>query len=175
MQSELFDLAQFPAADRRAGSCVSAWKITAVCETPIDAAARICERPTDIERLWRDVIPQHPLYSPDQEMFIVVCLDRKNRIRGWQMITLGTATSALVHPREVFRAAIIASACAILVSHNHPSGDPAPSAADLQVTRQLREAARCVDIELLDHVIHGTPAYDPSGRGYFSFRESGLL
>jgi DNA repair protein RadC len=63
----------------------------------------------------------------------------------------------------------------VLCVHNHPSGDPAPSAADVQVTRQLREAAKAVDIELLDHVIVGRPASDPAGRGYYSFRESGVI
>ena len=59
--------------------------------------------------------------------------------------------------------------------HNHPSGDPAPSAADVQVTRQLREAAKTLDIDLLDHVIVGQSAADPRGTGYYSFRESGVI
>ena len=60
-------------------------------------------------------------------------------------------------------------------AHNHPSGDPAPSSADLQVTRRLREAATAVDIELTDHLIIGTKASDPTGRGFYSFRDAGLL
>ena len=75
----------------------------------------------------------------------------------------------------MFRAAIRESATAVVCVHNHPSGDPAPSAADLQVTRQLREAARAVDIELLDHVIVGRSGADPLGRGWFSFRDAGML
>jgi DNA repair protein RadC len=67
------------------------------------------------------------------------------------------------------------SASSIICAHNHPSGDPAPSAPDLHVTRQLREAAKAVDIELLDHVIVGRAGSDPTGKGYFSFREAGLL
>jgi len=59
--------------------------------------------------------------------------------------------------------------------HNHPSGDPAPSAADVQVTRQLRDAAKAIDIELLDHVIIGRAGVDPTGLGYFSFRSAGIL
>ena len=90
-------------------------------------------------------------------------------------ISSGTATAALAHPREVFRAAVRESAASIICAHNHPSGDPAPSAPDLHVTRQLREAAKAVDIELLDHVIVGQAAADPAGRGFFSFREAGLL
>ncbi|HRJ48868.1 MAG TPA: JAB domain-containing protein, partial [Opitutaceae bacterium] len=64
---------------------------------------------------------------------------------------------------------------AVVCAHNHPSGDPAPSAADVQITRLLREAARTVDIQLLDHVILGRPEADPAGRGYYSFREAGVL
>jgi len=109
------------------------------------------------------------------EKFWVLCLNRKNRLLKRVEITSGTATAALAHPREVFRAAIRESAAAVICAHNHPSGDPAPSAPDLQVTRQLREAARAVDIELLDHVIVGRASADPAGRGFFSFREAGLL
>lgn len=109
------------------------------------------------------------------EKFWVLCLNRKNRLTKRVEITSGTATAALAHPREVFRAAIRESASAVICAHNHPSGDPAPSAPDLQVTRQLREASRTVDIELLDHVIVGRPSADPAGRGYFSFRDAGML
>jgi DNA repair protein RadC len=105
----------------------------------------------------------------------VLCLNRKNRLIKQVEITSGTATSSLAHPREVFRAAIRHGATAVVCVHNHPSGDPAPSAADVQVTRQLREAAKAVDIDLLDHVIVGRPAADPQGRGYYSFREAGVL
>jgi DNA repair protein RadC len=70
---------------------------------------------------------------------------------------------------------VLGGAAAIICVHNHPSGDPAPSAADLHVTRQLREAAKTLDIPLLDHVIIGDVPSDPAGRGHFSFREAGLL
>lgn len=109
------------------------------------------------------------------EKFWVFCLNRKNRLKKLVEITSGTATSSLAHPREVFRTAIQFGATAIICAHNHPSGDPAPSAADLQVTRQLREAAKAIDIELLDHVVVGTGSADPTGLGYYSFRQSGVL
>jgi DNA repair protein RadC len=109
------------------------------------------------------------------EKFWVLCLNRKNRLLKQVEITTGTATAALAHPREVYRAAIRASAAAIICAHNHPSGDPAPSAPDVQITRQLREAARIVDIELLDHVIVGRCDADPIAKGYYSFREAGIL
>jgi DNA repair protein RadC len=112
---------------------------------------------------------------PTQESFWVILLDRKNRAIGRVLISLGTLTSCLVHPREVFKPAILASASAIIVAHNHPSGDPAPSQADLQVTRQLKAAAVTLDIDLLDHVIVGDAESDPKGHGQYSFREAGLL
>lgn len=111
----------------------------------------------------------------DVEKFWVLCLNRRNRLRKRVEITSGTATAALAHPREVFRSAIREAAAAVVCAHNHPSGDPSPSAADIQLTRQLREAAAAVDIPLLDHVIIGRRGADPLGRGYYSFREAGLL
>lgn len=109
------------------------------------------------------------------EKFWVLCLNRRNRLLKKVEISSGSATAALAHPREVFRAAVREAAVAVVCAHNHPSGDPAPSAPDLHVTRLLREAARAVDIQLMDHVIVGRPSADPAGRGYFSFREAGLL
>jgi DNA repair protein RadC len=109
------------------------------------------------------------------EKFWVLCLNRKNRLLKRVEISSGTATAALAHPREVFRVAIREGACAVVCAHNHPSGDPTPSAADLHVTRQLREAARTIDINLVDHVIVGQVSADPVGRGFFSFRGAGML
>jgi DNA repair protein RadC len=109
------------------------------------------------------------------EKLWVLCLNRKNRLIKRVEATSGTATSALAHPREVFRAAIRESAAAIVCAHNHPSGDPSPSAADLAITRLLREAGQTVEIALLDHVIVGRSSADPAGRGYYSFREAGVL
>ena len=109
------------------------------------------------------------------EKLWVLCLNRKNRLIKCVEVTSGTATGSLVHPREVFRSAIREAATTVICVHNHPSGDPAPSSADVQVTRRLREAATAVDIELADHLILGTKASDPVGRGFYSFREAGLL
>lgn len=136
----------------------------------------------------REAVPpqlEHPhqileLFQPEVlgltvEKFWVVSLNRRNRLLRRDEISSGTATSALVHPREVFRQAIKAGACALIAVHNHPSGDPAPSSADLQITRQLAAASRTVEIALMDHVILGQRTRDPAGRGYYSFREAGLL
>jgi DNA repair protein RadC len=109
------------------------------------------------------------------EKFWVLCLNRKNRLKKLVEVTSGTATAALAHPREVFRSAVQHGATAIACVHNHPSGDPAPSCADVQITRQLREAAKALDIELLDHVVVGNAAADPAGMGFYSFRQAGIL
>jgi DNA repair protein RadC len=113
--------------------------------------------------------------NPMQEAFYCVYLDRKNHPLGRHLVSLGTVSNTLVHPREVFRGAILSGASALVVSHNHPSGDPAPSAADIQVTRQLREAAKVLDVILMDHVIVGDVNADPQGQGWYSFRATGLL
>jgi len=104
----------------------------------------------------------------------VLSLNRRNRLICCTEVSSGTATASLLHPREVFREALRVSASAVVVSHNHPSGDPQPSAADISVTRQLKESARILGIDLLDHVIIGRAACDPSGKGWYSFRNVGL-
>lgn len=113
--------------------------------------------------------------DPTVEWFHVILLNRKNRPMGRSCVSRGTATSALAHPREVFRPAIIANCPGIIAVHNHPSGDPSPSSADIRVTRALREAARAVQIDLLDHVIIGEKDADPNNLGFYSFAEAGLL
>ena len=132
--------------------------------------APLLNRPELVFGYFQPVVPGLAV-----EKLWVLCLNRKNRLIKRVEVTSGTATGSLVHPREVFRPAIREAATAVICVHNHPSGDPAPSSADLQVTRRLREAALAIDIELIDHVILGTPAGDPAGRGYYSFREAGLL
>jgi len=69
----------------------------------------------------------------------------------------------------------MASASAVIIIHNHPSGDPSPSSADIRVTRQIKEAGEIIGIALLDHIIIGTPESDPNGKGFYSFQDSGLL
>jgi DNA repair protein RadC len=105
----------------------------------------------------------------------VLCMNRRNRLMALSEISSGTATSSLLHPREVFRQALRYGSPAAIVAHNHPSGDPSPSTADRTVTRQLVEAGRVVGVELLDHIVVGRPELDPAGKGWFSFGEAGLI
>ena len=133
-------------------------------------AAPLMDSPERIYAWLRPIADGEPV-----EKFWVLSLNRKNRLLRCQPVTSGTATASLVHPREVFREAIRNSASALVCAHNHPSGDPSPSQADIRATRQLREAAAIVQLDLLDHVIIGQREHDPAGTGYYSFAEAGLL
>lgn len=100
----------------------------------------------------------------ERETLYVLLLDGKHRLKSCQRVSEGTLTSSLVHPREVFAPAVRAAAAAVIAVHNHPSGDPEPSAEDLAVTRRLADAGRLLGVPLLDHVVvaHG---------GFVSLRE----
>ena len=103
-----------------------------------------------------------------REKFMAVYLDMKHRIIGYHVVSVGSLTQAQVQPREVFRPAMLLPCQAIVFLHNHPSGDPAPSAQDLNITRRLNEAAQVLGIKVLDHVMVGED-------GHYSFADHGLL
>ena len=115
------------------------------------------------------------LIGLEVEKFWSLSLNRKIRVLQLHEATSGTASNSLAHPLEVFREAIRSGASSLICVHNHPSGDPSPSAADIRVTRQLKEASKIIGVHLLDHVIVGSTAGDPSGLGWYSFQESGLI
>ena len=101
------------------------------------------------------------LHDVDREHFVVVLLNRKNRFIGVNTVSIGSLTASVVHPREVFKAAILANASAIICGHNHPSGDPEPSVEDRALTSRLVECGKMMGIDVLDHVIvgHGNTNY----------------
>ena len=105
----------------------------------------------------------------DREQFVVALLTVRHRLIGLHTVSVGCLTSSLVHPREVFKPALLASAAALVVAHNHPSGDPEPSAEDIALTRRLVSAGTLLGIEVLDHVILGE-----DGR-HVSLKERGLV
>ncbi len=123
------------------------------------ALARTDTRPRFVNSLqiFRFVEPQ--LRGIQQEVFEVLVLDARNRLLRRERISLGTLTGSLVHPREVFRVALKVGACAIVLVHNHPSGDPSPSPEDLQVTDRLKRAGELIGVRVLDHVIVGDGRY----------------
>ncbi|AGK96667.1 JAB domain-containing protein [Clostridium pasteurianum] len=105
----------------------------------------------------------------DREAFVVITLDTKNHPTSINVNSIGNLNSSIVHPREVFKTAILGNAASILVGHNHPSGDTSPSKEDINVTNRLKEAGRILGIEVLDHIIVG------SFNNYISLKEKGLL
>ena len=148
--------------------------------TVVEICRRVIANPSEAAPVIDDPEKAYRLVQPsamglEVEKFWTLCLNRKNRLIRSCEVTSGTASNSLVHPREVFRDAIRYGASAVICVHNHPSGDPSPSAADIAVTRQLREAAQVIGIDLLDHVIAGDAQSDPRGQGYYSFQEAGML
>jgi len=121
--------------------------------------------PEDVVRIMRDHIDIENL---DREHFIVLYLGRKNDLNAIHTVSVGGLSSSLVHPREVFKPAILTSSAAVLLVHNHPTGDPTPSREDCEVTQRLIEAGKILGIEVLDHVVIGV------GRHY-SMKSSGLI
>ena len=139
------------------------------------------------QRLARETLAQEKIDSPElvyqllgpemrvlhKESLRVILLDTRYHLVRIQEVSLGSLNESIAHPRDVFRPAVISSAYAVIVVHNHPSGDPSPSQADHSLTRRLGEAAELLQIKLLDHIIIGAPA---DGRSpYFSFKEAGVL
>ena len=95
----------------------------------------------------------------DREEFVVLLLDAKNKLLGFHVVSVGSLTSSVVHPREVFKVAILGNAAAVILLHNHPSGDPTPSNEDLSITTRLRQVGEVLGIRVLDHVVIGDGRY----------------
>ncbi|MBI5596691.1 MAG: DNA repair protein RadC [Elusimicrobia bacterium] len=137
----------------------------------------------ELARRWAGASPSspEPIDSPrralrelgelaplKKEHFVALYLDATHRPLHRETVSVGTLTASLVHPREVFAPALERPAAALIVAHNHPSGDPEPSREDRETTRRLCEAGRILGLPVLDHLI-------VAARGYFSFRERGLM
>jgi len=131
------------------------FKVIALRECPVPESMLICDTPETAADYWRMHIATHPYFDPERECLAVILLNTRRRVKGHQLVTIGTMDTMLVHPREVFRVAVVGCAAAIVLMHNHPSGDPAPSDADIKVTRDLIRAGQLLKIEVLDHIIMG--------------------
>jgi DNA repair protein RadC len=141
---------------------------TAMVQLPLVRESRKekVRSPQDVARICSDI------RDLAQETFHVLVLNAKNALVDRVLVTVGIVDSALVHPREVFRHAVVHNASMVVLAHNHPSGDPTPSAEDVRITRQMVEAGSILGINVTDHVIIGRES--ESGRSYLSMRESGL-
>ena len=137
------------------------YRVTLVCEAT----------GTGLAEPIRDSMTAVQLFRPcfeglDREHFLICGLDAKHRVIGINVVSVGTLTLSIVHPREVFKPLIVMNAAAWLCAHNHPSGDTAPSQEDRLLTKRLREAGELLGITLLDHLILGEARH-------FSFADDG--
>lgn len=125
---------------------------------------RRIHKPDDAVKLVYDF-----LCNCDREQLIVCCLDTKNQPTAIHTVSVGSLDSSIVHPREVFKVAILANSASIIVFHNHPSGDPQPSSEDISITTRLKDCGELLGIQLLDHIIIG------DDKNYSSLKEKGLV
>ncbi len=168
VQLELFKCYSSPSPKGRRKSEPQEWKMVSLRECPAPESMIMIDEPGKAAVYWRQHIATTAHFNAEVETVVVLMLNTKLRVKGHYLVSTGTLNEALVRPREVFRLAILAAANAIVLMHNHPSGETDPSSADRDVTRRIREAGHLLQIELCDHVIVGH-------QRHFSFRESGLL
>lgn len=143
---------------------ISVVSIRMVKEHSILYRERKISSPSDAAKIARNF-----LLESDREQLIVICLDTKNQPTAINVVSVGTLSSSLVHPREVFKPAILSNSASIILSHNHPSGDCTPSSEDISVTTRIKESGKILGIELLDHIIIGDMDR------YVSVKEKGVL
>jgi len=143
---------------------VSRVKVIVVAEEAHDERPRL-SAPEDIAAL---PFLKKELLGSDREQFVCLHLNTKNALISWEVVSVGSLTASIVHPREVFKGAILANAASVILCHNHPSGEPTPSGADAGLTRRLVRAGEMVGIEVLDHVIL-------AGERHVSMKQVGIL
>ena len=148
------------------------FKLVPMRETAPPQTRPIGDTPEAIADYWRAQVETSPSYSHTTEQAAVIMLNTRRRITGHVIAATGTLDTILIHPREIYHAAILANAAAIVLAHNHPSGDPTPSEADIKVTRDLIRAGQLLKIEMLDSIVIGhhaatQPFVSLRAQGYF--------
>lgn len=138
------------------------YKVLLVRDSNTTSDKKTIRQPVDVVNMLKSYLD-----GVDREHFAIAMLDRKGNVLGINTVSVGGLHSSIVHPREVYKPAVIIGAASIILCHNHPSGDPEPSQADIAVTNKLVEAGRIMGIEVLDHIILGDD--------YYSFKERGLI
>ena len=116
----------------------------------------VIKSPTEVYQAAKQLLALH---EEPEEHFCILCLNTKNKIVGVHTISIGSLNASIVHPREVFKAAMLNNASGIICLHNHPSGDPEPSREDIEITHRLVNAGNILGINVLDHVIIGEQSY----------------
>jgi DNA repair protein RadC len=142
-----------PQAKTKTPAVPGEFKIVRMRDCPVDSPK--IETPTEVVDFWRKHVVTAPWFKDDKECLCVFLLNTRRRLIGFELVSQGTLDTILMHPREVLRPAAIHNAAAIIIAHNHPSGDPGPSEGDIKATRDLIRAAEDLKIELLDHIIIG--------------------
>ena len=132
-------------------------------------ATDLIDNPEQAVKYWRENIPQAPWFDPMKEAFVVLVLNTRKRILGHNLVALGSLDTCPVTPLAVFKPVFAFSAASLILAHNHPSGDPAASEADIKVTRDLVRAGQLLKIEIADHIIIG------GQDRYVSLRASGYF
>lgn len=138
--------------------------IKMVKEKSIKYEKRKITSPSDAEILCRNFLD-----DSDREKLIAISLDTKNQPTNINVVSIGSLNSSIVHPREVFKLAILSNANSIIISHNHPSGDPTPSREDINITKRLKECGELIVINLIDHIIIGDEG------SFTSLKEKGII
>jgi len=141
------------------------FRVQFVAEPAEFPAGSPCRSSEDVQRVARSI---YETLDADKEHFVLLAMNNKNRVNGFKVISTGSLTASLVHPREVWRAALHLCAAAVVFVHNHPSGEPAPSPEDQEITRRLKETGDLLGIRVLDHVVLGSTRF-------YSFSDQGLL
>lgn len=124
--------------------------------------------PEKMAKILQKILKAEDSNDQDKEHFWAIGLSTRNIIKYLELVSLGTLNANLVHPREVFRLAIMKGVASIVIAHNHPSEDPEPSADDLAITRRLEDAGKILGIEILDHIII-------TKNTYYSFKNKGVI
>lgn len=141
---------------------IAVYGVVLVRDSSVVVQSKAADSPAAAAEILRAHIGQ-----VDREHFVVLLVDSRRQVIGINTVSIGTASASLVHPREVYKPAVLLGAAAIVLGHNHPSGNTDPSIEDKEATRRLVRAGELMGIPVLDHVIIGD--------GFFSFRERGLI
>ncbi len=145
------------------------FKLISLREMPLPESLKMCDTPIAGAQFFNQIIRQSPNFREDVEQMIVLFLNTRRRITGYQIVSTGLLDQVITHPREVFRLAIVHNCHSILLCHNHPSGEVSPSEGDIRTTKELIRAGQILKIEVVDHLIMG------AGENYCSMRELGYF
>lgn len=155
--------------DVKARACrVPGFRVQLVRDGGVKTGSPLADSPAAAAALLRAYMGE-----PDREHFVALLLNARSNVIGVTTVSIGTLSASLVHPRELFKPAILAGAATVIIAHNHPSGDATPSHEDREMTRRMVKAGELLSVPVIDHVILGAP--DWNGCGWYSFKDSGVM